>query len=156
MRSPWMFVVALIVLGLGGWAASYYAGFHHAAALVRAEEAELEWLRHEFALNDLQFAEIKKLHEEYEPVCAQLCQRVVESQARLETLISQHREVTPEILSALQQSAELKEVCQQAMLGHAYRVSRHMNPDQGRRYLAIMTERILRPGTGVHHTQVEH
>jgi hypothetical protein len=156
MRSPWIFAAALLILGLGGWATSYYVGSHRATALVRAEEAELEWLRHEFAVNDPQFAEIKKLHEQYEPVCAQLCQRVVESQIRLETLIAHHQEVTPEITAALRQSAEVKQACQQAMLGHAYRVSRHMDPGQGRRYVAIMTQRILRPGTGIHHTQVEH
>lgn len=147
-RLP-VLLVLILLAGVGAWAAGYFVGLRKVQPLVHADQAEMEWLRKEYHLSESQFAAIRKLHQDYEPVCARLCEQVMDSQDRLSRLIESNRSVTPEVEAALRECARVKEECQQAMLGHVYRVSAAMNEEDGRRYVAMMEERVVRPGTGL-------
>lgn len=147
-RLP-VFLVLILLAGVGAWAVSYGVGLRKVQPLVQADQSEMEWLRREYHLSESQFAAVKKLHQDYEPVCARLCERIMESQGKLSKLIESNRSVTPEVETAMRECAKVKEDCQQAMLGHIYRVSAAMNEDDGRRYMAMMEERVVRPGTGL-------
>ncbi len=148
MRSLRILLLAIFI-GLVGWAISYSIGLHRIQVINQSDQAEMEWLRSQFHLSDTQFQQIKKLHEDYEPVCVGLCQQVMKSQSQLEKLVLQRKEVTPEIEAALKDCADVKQKCQRAMLGHVYRVSRIMDLEQGHRYIEMMGSRILHPGTTI-------
>ncbi len=145
MKRPLAFILLLAVAVLAVWTVSYRAGICRTQTLAESRGAELEWLRHEFKLDDRQFAEIKRLHEEYEPVCDGLCTRMMKAQSNLSGLISKNRSVTPEIVQAFQETAQVRQECQEAMLQQIYRVGAVMNPDQRQRYLEIMEPHVLHP-----------
>jgi hypothetical protein len=133
-------------LGLGGW---YYGVQKYPSpghSMIQADSLELAWLRDEYQLSPVQFDKIKKLHEDYAPICAQLCERVIASQSRLEVLITGQRELTPEFAAALHESAQVKNDCQTHLLAHLYRVAAEMNPASATRYLERMKTRVSRPG----------
>jgi hypothetical protein len=146
MKRFLVFFTLLVLVGGSGWFLSYQAGRHHHHAMIRADRAELEWLRQEFKLTEVQFQKVKQLHEDYEPVCAALCERVMASQERLRQLVAKNHEVTPEIEAAMQECAVVKQNCEKAMLGHVYRVSQVMDPGQGQRYVTLMESRFGHPG----------
>lgn len=118
---------------------------HPTRSLVESRDAELEWLRHEFKLDDRQFAEIKRLHGAYDPECDALCQRMIKAQTNFEELVGKNQSLTPELAQALREVAQVREACQTAMLQEIYREGQVMNPDQRQRYLKVMEPHVLRP-----------
>lgn len=114
-------------------------------ALLSRPEGRLEWLRREFQLTDAQFARITELHDAYGPVCSTLCQRIVEANTRLESLVDGQQSVTPEIEAALFDCASVRRDCNAALLKHAYAVAAEMPPESGKRYLHMMTSRLTQP-----------
>ncbi len=145
MKRPLVLLLLLLAAVLATWAVSYRAGMHATHALASSQDAELEWLRHEFRLDDRQFAEVRRLHEEYDPVCDRLCNRMMASQANLRGQIAKSQSLTPELVQALQDAAAVRQECQTAMLQQIYRVGQVMNPDQRKRYLEKMEPHVLRP-----------
>jgi hypothetical protein len=156
MKRFFGILVLILLAGWGAWSVSYYTGLRKVQPLVQSDQAQMEWLRQEYHLSDAQFVAIKKLHEDYEPVCVRLCEKVVDSQGKLARLIEANRTVTPDLEAALRECAQVKEECQQAMLGHVYRVSAAMSEEDGRRYVAMMETRVVRPGTGIFRNAPEH
>ncbi|MDE1171740.1 MAG: periplasmic heavy metal sensor [Verrucomicrobium sp.] len=145
MRRPLVLLLLLLAAVLATWAVSYRAGMHATHALASSQDAELEWLRHEFRLDDRQFAEVQRLHEEYDPVCDRLCTRMMTAQTNLRVQIAKSQSVTPEVIQALQDVSSLRQECQAAMLQQIYRVGQVMSPDQRQRYLEKMEPHVLRP-----------
>ena len=104
---------------------------------------ELEWLRSEFKLSEVQFAQVAKLHVAYRPTCEALCERVLASHEKVKQLVAAGSRVTPELKGALQEHAALHVECQSAMLTHLYQTAACMSPEQAKRYLDAMLPHVL-------------
>lgn len=114
--------------------------------MAAAPNSELEWLRHEFHLTDAQFKNIADLQSEYAPVCGEMCQRIMEANSKLDRLLSENREITPEVEAAIREAGLVQYDCRKQMLAHIYRVGALMNPADGQRYLRLMRARVIEPG----------
>lgn len=144
-RGTFVLVVAAIV-SVSAYCIYFWCATHTAQAMLSQPEGQFEWLRREFALNDTQFAKIKRLHEDYRPKCDAMCLRITEANAKANALVASSREMTPEIQAALNECAAFQQDCRRQMLQHVYAVSAQMSPSQGDRYLKMMTSRIVEPG----------
>lgn len=144
-RGAFVLLVAAIV-SVSAYCIYIWCATHTAQAMLSQPEGQLEWLRREFALNDIQFARIRQLHEEYRPKCDAMCMRIAEANGKANALIGSSHDVTPEVQAALNESAALQQDCRRQMLKHVYAVSAQMNPGQRDRYLKMMTSRIVEPG----------
>src|SRR5260221_2188128 len=113
--------------------------------MAKAPNGELEWLRREFHLSDAQFAKIAPLHSAYTPVCDEMCRRIMEANSKLDRLVSEKREVTPELEAAIREAGSVQEDCHKQMLAQIYRVSAQMNPADGQNYLRLMKSRVIQP-----------
>ncbi|MDR2673363.1 MAG: hypothetical protein LBC18_00440 [Opitutaceae bacterium] len=101
---------------------------------------EMNWLADEFALTPAQAAAIKKLADDYAPVCAEHCRRINEARARLAAL----EKNSPEYEAARAQWAGLARECNDATMRHLEAVAAAMSPGQGRRYLALVVPKLAR------------
>lgn len=144
MKKSGIILLAGLAAGVLAYACLFFstAGRRNGAA---GTAPELAWLKAEFRLSDEQFARVALLHALYRPTCAEMCRRIDEKNAALQTLLAARNSVTPEIQAALAEAARVRAECQSAMLNHVYEVSRMMPPEQARRYLAFMHERTLLP-----------
>ncbi len=129
-------IVFLAALLAGVASHALYLGYRSPSiAEHEAVFEDLRWLRAEFDLEREQFEAISALYEEYRPVCEELCHRVMATQERLNHLLADSNEVTPELRNALEAYSQVKLECHQAMLEHIYQVASEMAPDQRERYL---------------------
>lgn len=144
-RSLVILVIAVAV-AIAGYALYYSSATAQAKAMLREPAGEMEWLRREFRLSDAQFERIEKLHREYAPTCAVMCEKIARSNERLDARMSANTTPTPEVRAALHESAAVQEECRQAMLGHVYAICAEMSPEQGARYLKMMKARLIEPG----------
>lgn len=96
----------------------------HAAA---KEGDAMAWLRAEFHLDSVEFAAIKRLHDDYSVACGGHCAAIMAARER--------RAPAAEI-------SALEKVCVDAMTAHFRRVAAVMPPPQGERYLATVLPRI--------------
>lgn len=145
MKRPWLILSGGLLLAALAYGAAYRAGSARSCCLLSEREPELAWLQQEFQIPHDDFARIQKLHATYLAGCAERCRLIDAKNAELQTLLAATNTVTPQIERALQEAAELRAGCQQAMLQHFYEVSRTMPPEQGRRYLEWVTARTLGP-----------
>lgn len=136
------------LLGLGTYTLCSRHSHHRedACAMPMDQRAEMRWLRAEFKLSDAQFARISTLHEAYQPKCQQFCAAIAASNQKVAQLIATSNSMTPELAAALQESAQVNLTCRQGLLEHVYSVSREMSPAEGRRYIAMMQERLVQMG----------
>jgi hypothetical protein len=143
----------ILLLGLAVAAAAYGCVYlvctSSARGLEKSNQPELAWLKQEFKLSDSEFQRISGLHAAYLPQCAEMCRQVEAQNQRLEALLAATNQMTPEIESAIAESARLRGQCQRNMLKHFYDVSRTMPPEQGRRYLAWARERTFMASDGM-------
>lgn len=153
MKRAVFILIAGLLLALLAYGASYhFATVNSACCLLEKPQPELAWLQTEFHLSDAEFARVQKLHEQYEAGCAERCALIDAKNAELAKLLAATNAVSPEIETALHEAAQLRADCQKAMLEHFYAVSQTMPPEQGRRYLAWVTERTL----GSEHNSMMH
>jgi hypothetical protein len=103
----------------------------------------LEWLRHEFDLSDEQFAKVSELHLAYRPICEDLCMKVMASHKKVKMLVNGGTQLSPDLVSALKEHAELHVQSQTAMIAHLYRTASCMTPEQGRRYLNTILPQVI-------------
>ncbi|MCX6966338.1 MAG: hypothetical protein NTZ46_00925 [Verrucomicrobia bacterium] len=142
----WLAALTVLMAVLAGTLA-FLACYRAVPACCRDAHSskELGWLRHEYHLSSPQFERIEKLHADYAPRCAQMCQRVGAQRARLSALIQGAHETSPEVAEALKTTAALEWECRQATLSHVYAVAAVMTPEEGRRYVATMSASIVAP-----------
>jgi hypothetical protein len=144
---------AILLLGLllsaAAFAGFYYLGTAHCRAMLRQPQPELAWLKQEFNLSDAEFARVSQLHEAYLPKCRERCRRIEEQNVKLQQLLAQSTNVTPEIQAVLAERAKMRADCEAEMLQHFLEVSRTMPPEQGRRYLAWVQEQSSLHGQGM-------
>jgi hypothetical protein len=142
----------LVFTAIGTFAAALIAfcgtnffGTRDLREIAKGPNGELEWLRREFHLNDAQFAKIATLHSAYTPVCNEMCRRIMEANSKLDRLVSENHEVTPDLAAAIREAGLVQEECHQQMLAHIYQVSAQMSPADGQDYLRLMKSRVIQP-----------
>jgi hypothetical protein len=141
-----IFVTALVAVG------GYFAAFHlmakpvESCCVVGRPDCGMQWLKNEYHLSDAQYAKIARMHDDYRPTCNLLCARVAAANQKLNSLIAVSPTVTPEIEAAMKDWALLQNECRVAMLRHVYTVAAEMNPQDGRRYIEMVTSRITTAG----------
>ncbi|MGH8017376.1 MAG: periplasmic heavy metal sensor [Opitutaceae bacterium] len=108
-------------------------------------DAELAWLKQEFALEPAQFARVSALHHAYRPKCADHCAHYMAVHQRLNSLMGQETVWSPEVGEAIATLARIQGECHASMLEYAYDVAACMSPAEGRRYLEMIKLQII-PG----------
>ena len=141
MKSAILVLVAGVLLCAVAFCGFYYWGTASHRGLIHQQTPELAWLKKEFNLSDAEITRITKLHDAYQPHCAEMCRRIDEHGANLKTLLTGTNAMTPELEAALTESSKLRAECQRDMLQHFFEVSRTMPPAQGKRYLEWISER---------------
>ena len=113
--------------------------------LAQAPSGNLEWLRREFHLSDAQFKAITDLQSAYTPACNEMCRRIMEANSKVDQLVSENRQMTAELETAIREAGIVQQYCRTQMLAHIYRVSAQMSPKEGQRYLNMMKSRVIEP-----------
>jgi hypothetical protein len=136
-----LLILALGVVGaVAAFCCVYLMGTTTPRALMRSEQPELAWLKHEFNLGEAEFKRIAELHAGYLPQCEERCRKIEELNGRLSNSLARAAQVTPDIERLLNERAQVRATCQAEMLKHFFEVSRTMPPEQGQRYLAWAQE----------------
>jgi hypothetical protein len=154
-RGVLILALGLVVAALA-YCCVYLMGTTTPRALMRSEQPELAWLKHQFNLGDAEFKRISELHAGYLPQCKERCKRIDELNDTLANRLANATEVTPELEKLLSERAQMRATCQAEMLKHFFEVSRTMPPEQGKRYLAwvrentCLREQAMDHGTGDH------
>lgn len=148
-RGWFMSVLILLVAVAAGLAAFWLCTFFGTSDLRSVNsnrDADLMWLRREFALTDVQFQQIQALHMAYVSKCDLMCQRIMKANTTLDAAISRNKQVTPEVQQAIEEVARTQQDCRQSMLAHVYEVAAEMSPNSATRYLQMMQQKIFQPG----------
>jgi hypothetical protein len=69
----------------------------------------------------------------------------MEANAKLDRLVSENHEVTPDLAAAIREAGSVQEECHQRMLAQIYQVSAQMNPVDAQNYLRLMKSRVIHP-----------
>ena len=138
-------LIGALAAGVIAFCGINFFGTRDLREITKAPNGELEWLRREFHLSDAQFKKIEALQSAYAPVCNEMCRRIMEANSKLDRLVSEKREVTPELEAAIREVGSVQEDCHKQMLAHIYRVSAQMNPADGQSYLRLMKSRVIQP-----------
>ena len=150
MKSGLVVLLGGVLLCAFAFCGLYYWGTASHRGLLHEQAPELAWLKREFNLSDADLMRITRLHDAYQPHCAEMCRRIDEHGAKLKTLLMNTNTMTPELEAALAESSKLRAECQRDMLRHFFEVSRTMPPAQGKRYLEWMAEHtFIRPHGGM-------
>jgi hypothetical protein len=143
-------LVSGLFLGLLVFCAFYAHSTANHRQMLASAQPELAWFQREFNLSPEEFDKISKLHAGYMPHCKEMCQRIDQHNERVRNMLTENRQMTPELQQALDEGARLRAECQNAMLAHFLEVSRTMKPEQGRRYLNWVYEKTFLPYYGMH------
>jgi Spy/CpxP family protein refolding chaperone len=101
---------------------------------VEAEEDMLVWMQREFELNPAQVGRIREIHQEYQPICEDHCQKILAARERLAStanLAADH----PERTEAEDNLARLERLCRESTRAHVNAVAAAMHPAQAERFL---------------------
>ncbi len=105
-------------------------------------DAELDWLKSEFALTPAQYEKVLALHHAYRPVCADHCTRFIAARRQLDDVLKHQASWSPAAAAAIAEQAQIQGECHASMLKYAYDVAACMSPEQGRRYLDMIKMQI--------------
>ena len=146
MKRRLLVLAAFLTIAAVGYGLYYQGATASARAMLARPQGEMEWLRQEFHLSDAQFAKVQALHAAYVPKCDEMCRKIMEANARLDELVSQGNQLSPEIAAAVDRAMAVQADCRKQMLAHIYEVSAQMDPAEGQRYFALMKRRVIQPG----------
>ncbi|HXA81090.1 MAG TPA: periplasmic heavy metal sensor [Opitutaceae bacterium] len=132
-----------VAFGVASYRVSYHCAMASVVIAPDGTDAELGWLKHEFALTPAQYEKVLALHHAYSPVCGGHCARYMAAREHLQSLLKENTAWSPEAGSAIEEIARIRGECRQSMLRYAYDVAACMSPDEGRRYLDMIRARIL-------------
>jgi hypothetical protein len=149
MKSAIVILITGLVVGAAAFCGFYHFGTASHRGLLHEQTPELAWLKKEFKLSDAELSRIANLHETYQPHCDIMCRRIEEQNEKLRKSLASGSAMTPEIEATVAEAARLRGECQRDMLRHFLEVSQTMPPEQGRRYLAWISERTLFPADGM-------
>ncbi|MEA3208830.1 MAG: hypothetical protein QOE70_1887 [Chthoniobacter sp.] len=146
MRKGLLIIVLAGAAAIGGYGTYYRCATAPTHAMLARPDGGMEWLRHEYHLGDAPFSRIQQLHQEYAPRCDLMCEKIAKANARLAQLIKVNKTFSPEVDAAMKECVAVQAECRRALLEHVYVVSAEMSPEDGARYLQMMTARIVEPG----------
>jgi hypothetical protein len=132
-----------ILLGVLGGAGVYCHETAAARAMLCCKNPELAWLQHEFQMTDDQLVHVQKLDADYQAGCAEMCRRIRTTNDLVRVEFASRATATPELQQLLAGAAQLRGECQWHMLEYCQAVSREMPPQQGKRYLQWVCDRVL-------------
>lgn len=118
---------------------SYRLGIDPTLHSAVARGDAMEWLRADFHLTDEQFAQVKKLHEDYLPSCEEHCRLIREANEALKQSANQEPAARAAAEKRLQ---ELRTHCETAITRHVRQVAACMSPHDGQRYLALVLPKL--------------
>jgi hypothetical protein len=143
MRHVLILCSVTVALAVSAFTIHYsWNGTSPGAAVVPA--SEMEWLRSEFNLDADQFERVWAIHQEYQPICQSLCDRVVQAKADLEGALLAASSYSEQVDEKLVRFSRVKEECHRSMLQHVYEVAAVMSPEDRMRYLAMAKAQITR------------
>lgn len=147
-------LILLLALVIAAGAGAYWLTYSMATKKKQAyfyavDEKTLAWLKMEYALDPEQFARIKVIHDNYQPICEKLCGKINESNEKVKNLIYHCEALSDELSAALDENASIRAECHRHMLQHIYAVAAEMNPEQAKRYLAMMSDYIMSPSRSI-------
>ena len=145
MKKGILILLIGLLAAVAAYGCIYLVCSSSARRLQRSEKPELAWLREEFKLSDAEFKRVSDLHSAYLPQCHDRCREIAAQNMKLQMLLSEAKDMTPEISAVLTDSSRLRAECQSMMLRHFFQVSQMMPPEQGRRYLAWVQEKAFQP-----------
>jgi len=99
---------------------------------------ELAWVKSELKLSDEQFAKVSSLHAAYRPKCMEMCGKIAAAHEKVEDMIRENPEVTPELERAIHEHAAIHADCQQAMLVHIFQTASVLDQKQAALYMKEM------------------
>jgi uncharacterized membrane protein len=134
----------LVLVGAGfvaGFACYYFSSAPELHAAARKGDA-MAWLRTDFNLDDRQFAEIQRLHDDYAPSCEVHCRMIQEAiEARDAMRLAKGND--PAAVAAAERTLQqLRATCESAITVHVRQVAAVMSPEDGKRYLALVLPKI--------------
>src|SRR5215469_5027021 len=121
-------VIGAFAIGLIAFYACNFLATRELRDMAQASNGQLQWLRREFHLSDVQFKNIEGLQSDYAPLCDEMCRRIMEANSKVDRLVSANREMTPELEAAIREAGIVQADCRKQMMGHIYRVSAQMDP----------------------------
>lgn len=121
---------------------AYSLGKHFSLKTVMKED-ELLWLKKEFKLSNEEYERIKKLHEGYKPICSQMCIQIAQKKSELYESILASTSMSSHIENLLHEIGMLRAKCQANMFKYFFDVSSNMPPEQGKRYLEMMSKIVI-------------
>jgi hypothetical protein len=136
MKKSALILLLGLLVSTVAFSGFYYLGTASCREMMREPKPELAWLKKEFHLSDAEFTRISQMHDSYLPQCRERCMRIAQEDSRLQELLANATNLTPEIQSLLTERAKTRADCEAEMLKHFLAVSRTMPPEQSRRYLA--------------------
>ena len=138
-------LIGALAAGVIAYEGCNYFATRDLRQMAAAPNGGLEWLRREFHLSDAQFAKIATLQSAYTPVCDEMCRKIMEANSKLDRLVSENHEVTPDLAAAIRETGLVQEECHRQMLAQIYQVSAQMNPVDAQNYLRLMKSRMIEP-----------
>lgn len=139
-----LIILLALVVAIG--ATTYLVCYRRAMVAVitpDGTDAELGWLKREFALTAAQYEKVLALHHAYRPVCADHCNRYIAARRQLDDLLKKQSAWSPEAGAAIAEQARLQGECHASMLKYAYDVAACMSAEQGRRYLDMIKMQLM-------------
>lgn len=97
-----------------------------------------EWLGRRLGLEGQALSEFAEAHHRYAAHCSDMCDRVERANRELARHVAAERQVTPEIIAAIERAEALRAECKQQMLAHFYEVSHMLEPAQAETYLQLV------------------
>jgi hypothetical protein len=140
MKKLLLILAGVMAVGLLVFAASWRVAERVCIHQVAKNPDDLLWLQREFHLSDAELARVRKLHESYLPKCEEYCGEIARRQARVEALLKAGKLDDPDLETNLREIGVWRARCQAEMLRHFQAVARAMPPEQGRRYLDVLTQ----------------
>jgi hypothetical protein len=155
MKRLFAILALAVLLGSGAYCISYSIA-QRTLCDTSALREPTGWMLQEFHLSDTQYAQVKKLENDYHPHCTEMCDRIEQSHVALKKLILASNGLTSEVQAALLKDTVIQEECREDMLRHFYVVSQIMPPDQGKRYLEIMQANVVETENASQTAMIKH
>lgn len=143
MNRSVVILLAGLALGIAGAVGAYRWRTSEYREVLCGPQPELAWLQREFDLSAEQFQRVVELHNAYLPKCAAMCERIAATNALIRRQITGQGQITPELQELLGAAARLRVECQTQMLDYFFTASQAMPPEQGKRYLEWVQDRVF-------------
>ncbi|MDZ4742096.1 MAG: periplasmic heavy metal sensor [Verrucomicrobiota bacterium] len=150
MKKLILLLVVLLAVGAGAYWLTYtVATKKKQSYMLSTDQKTLAWLQKEYQLSPGQIEKVKTLHDDYQPVCIELCGKINESNELVKKMINRSDVLTPDLATALDENARIRTECHRNMLEHVYAVAAVMSPEQSKRYLLMMSTYMMSPSRSI-------